>query len=182
MLLLLLIKSSLTIAASRVTYAYSRDGAMPFSSWLSRVNKNTQTPVNAIWFIIGCSGVVGLLMFAGPIVIGAVFSLAVIAQYIAFTIPILLKVTVAGDKFRHGKPSFTCVVARSSNCSLVAGNVLLHITLTEPRDQEAAQNLLADKLVGPWNLGRFSRPIGIIACSWVALFIVSFVHISECYF
>ncbi|KAI9694418.1 MAG: hypothetical protein M1822_000034 [Bathelium mastoideum] len=36
------------IAASRVTFAYARDGCFPFSKYWSRVNKHTQTPVNAV--------------------------------------------------------------------------------------------------------------------------------------
>lgn len=44
----------------------------------------------------------GLLVFAGPVAITAVFSIGAIAQYVAFTFPIFLKL-VAGDKFRPGK-------------------------------------------------------------------------------
>lgn len=44
----------------------------------------------------------GLLMFASPVAIGAVFSIGAIAQYIAFIIPIALRLFVVGDKFRPG--------------------------------------------------------------------------------
>jgi len=92
----------ITVAASRVTYAYSRDGALPFSRYLKIVNPHTLTPVNAVWFVITIGGVLGLLMFASPVAIGAVFSIGAIAQYIAFIIPIALKLFVVGDKFRPG--------------------------------------------------------------------------------
>jgi amino acid transporter len=44
------------VAASRVTFAYARDGCFPASFWIKRVNKHTLTPVNAVWFntTIGC--------------------------------------------------------------------------------------------------------------------------------
>ncbi|KAH8654070.1 amino acid transporter-like protein [Tricladium varicosporioides] len=113
------------VAASRVTFAYSRDGALPFSRWLKIVNKHTKTPANAIWAVIFIGALLGLLMFASPAAIGAVFSMGAIGQYVAFTTPIALKLFVAGDKFRPG----------------------------------------------PWNLGRFSKPVGAVACAFVALMI-----------
>lgn len=117
--------SSCTIASSRVVYAYSRDGALPGSRWWKQVNRHTHTPVNAVWFVLTLAAVLGLLMFASPVAIGAVFSIGAIAQYVAFIFPVALKLFVVGDKFRPG----------------------------------------------PWNLGRWSKPIGVIAVAWVALII-----------
>jgi amino acid transporter len=91
------------VAASRVVFAYSRDGAIPGSRWWSKVNSKTRTPVNSVWFIITIGALLGLLMFASPVAIGAVFSIGAIAQYIAFVTPLALKLFFAGDKFRPGK-------------------------------------------------------------------------------
>ncbi|CAG8960231.1 hypothetical protein HYFRA_00012750 [Hymenoscyphus fraxineus] len=113
------------VSASRVTFAYSRDDALPFSRWLKQVNSRTKTPVNAVWFVLFISALLGLLGFASPVAIGAVFSIGAIAQYIAFIFPIALKLFVVGDRFRPG----------------------------------------------PWHLGRFSKPVGGIACAFVALMI-----------
>ncbi|KAA6412389.1 MAG: amino acid transporter [Lasallia pustulata] len=114
-----------TVASSRVVYAYSRDGALPGSRWLKKVNRITKTPVNAVWFVLTLAALLGLLMFASPVAIGAVFSIGAIAQYVAFVFPVALKLFVVGDKFRPG----------------------------------------------PWHLGRFSKPVGAIACAWVVLII-----------
>src|ERR1700712_4723582 len=38
-------------SASRMTFAFSRDGAIPGSSWLSIVNKTTKVPANAVMFV-----------------------------------------------------------------------------------------------------------------------------------
>jgi len=92
----------ITVASSRVVYAYSRDGALPASRWLKKVNSRTKTPVNAVWFVVAIGCVLGTLMFASPVAIGAVFSIGAIAQYTAFIIPIGLKLFVVGDKFRPG--------------------------------------------------------------------------------
>ncbi|KAF7903996.1 hypothetical protein EAF00_001330 [Botryotinia globosa] len=114
-----------TVVSSRVVYAYSRDGALPGSHWLKQVNPHTKTPVYAVWFVLTLGALLGLLMFASPVAIGAVFSMGAIAQYIAFVFPIALKVFSAKGKFRPG----------------------------------------------PWNLGRFSTLIGVIAVGWVSLII-----------
>jgi len=94
---------SLTVTSSRVVYAYSRDGALPGSRWWKKVNRYTKTPVNAVWFVMTIGALLGLLMFASPVAIGAVFSIGAIAQYIAFAIPIALKLFCARDKFRPGE-------------------------------------------------------------------------------
>jgi amino acid transporter len=62
-----------TIASSRVIFAYSRDGAIPGSRWWSKVNPVTKTPVNSVWFVLAIAAVAGLLGFASPVAIGAVF-------------------------------------------------------------------------------------------------------------
>ena len=92
-----------TVASSRVVYAYSRDGALPGSRWWKQVNKHTNTPVNAVWFVLTVGALLGLLMFASPVAIGAVFSIGAIAQYMAFIFPVALKLFVVGDKFKPGK-------------------------------------------------------------------------------
>ncbi|KAG9231779.1 amino acid transporter-like protein [Amylocarpus encephaloides] len=94
--------TGISISASRVTFAYSRDNALPFSRWLKIVNKHTKTPVNAVWFCQLIGALLSLLMFASPVAIGAVFSIGAIAQYIAFIVPIALKLFVVGDKFKPG--------------------------------------------------------------------------------
>ena len=93
-----------TVASSRVVYAYSRDGALPGSRWLKKVNSRTQTPVNSVWFVLVLGALLALLMFASPVAIGAVFSIGAIAQYVAFTLPIALKLFSARDRFKPGKP------------------------------------------------------------------------------
>ena len=96
----------IVIAASRVTYAYSRDGALPGSKLWRYVDRRTKTPVYAIWFVLGISALLGLLMFASPVAIGAVFSIGAIAQYVAFIFPIFLKLSVAKDRFKPGMWDF----------------------------------------------------------------------------
>ena len=104
-----------------MTYAYARDGCFPLSRYWKQVNPITRTPVNAVWFNVAVGEALLLLIFAGNVAIGALFSVGAIAAFVAFTIPIAIRVFVVGNRFRPG----------------------------------------------PWNLGRFSRPIGYAACAFV---------------
>ncbi|KDQ54539.1 hypothetical protein JAAARDRAFT_209261 [Jaapia argillacea MUCL 33604] len=80
--------SSMVLAASRQSFAFSRDGALPFSGWLYRMNGYTKTPVNTVWFTCAVAIAFGLLAFAGAGAIDAVFAIGVVALYIAYGIPI----------------------------------------------------------------------------------------------
>ena len=43
-----------------------------------------------------------LLILGGPLAVGALFSIGAIAAFVAFTIPIFIRVFVVGDRFRAG--------------------------------------------------------------------------------
>lgn len=113
------------VAASRVTFAYARDGVFPFSKFIATVNKRTRTPVNAV--IVNCSTgcVLLLLIFGGSLAAGALFSIGAIAAFVSFTIPIFIRVLIAPERFHPG----------------------------------------------PWHLGKFSMPIGIVGLVFVALMV-----------
>ncbi|KAF7506213.1 hypothetical protein GJ744_012105 [Endocarpon pusillum] len=90
------------VAASRVTYAYARDGCFPLSRYWRKVNKYTKTPVNAVWFNCTIGILLCLLIFAGEVSILAIFSVGAIACFVAFAIPISLRVFFVGNRFRRG--------------------------------------------------------------------------------
>ncbi|TFK86126.1 APC amino acid permease [Polyporus arcularius HHB13444] len=96
-----LMGSSSLIAASRQVFAFARDGALPFSSVIYRVNPHTQTPVNAVWASVLVALLLGLLAFAGPAANSAIFSLAVAGQYTAFAIPIMCRF-LGGREWKPG--------------------------------------------------------------------------------
>ncbi|MGI8826372.1 MAG: amino acid permease [Chloroflexota bacterium] len=118
--------SSVT-ANSRMIYAFSRDGALPGSSFWHRINKRTRTPTNAIWLATVGAFILGLPYLFNATAYAAVTSIAVIGLYIAYALPVFLRLT-AGDRFQRG----------------------------------------------PWHLGRWSRPIGIIAVLWVVFITILF--------
>jgi amino acid permease (GABA permease) len=92
--------SSVT-ANSRMIYAFSRDGAIPGSAFWHRINPRTRTPTNSIWFAAVGAFILGLPYLWNYTAYAAVTSIAVIGLYIAYGIPILLRLR-AGDNFVRG--------------------------------------------------------------------------------
>jgi len=121
--------SSIT-SASRMMYAFSRDGATPGHRLWRRLNAQ-RVPVYAV-------GAIAVLAFLcafpayfgtnGVVAYAAVTSIATIGLYIAYVIPIYLRLR-EGDAWEPGE----------------------------------------------WNLGRWYRPVGVIAVVWVAFISVLFI-------
>jgi amino acid transporter len=92
-------------SASRMTFAFSRDGAIPGSKMLATVNARTKIPANAVVFVsvIGVIITLPALKSVGgtPVAFYAVVSVAVIGLYLAFLIPIFLRWRL-GDAFEPG--------------------------------------------------------------------------------
>ncbi len=110
---------------SRMIYAFSRDGAVPFSDLWHKLDRG-RTPRNAIIL-----AAVGAFILAIPSVFSftayvAITSIAVIGLYISYVLPILLRLMA-----KDFKP-------------------------------------------GPWHLGAWSRPIGVIAIVWVVFIAILF--------
>ena len=99
-------------SASRMTFAFSRDGAMPGSKFWSKLSPS-KVPANAVMMVAVVSALITLPALvevnlgtaADPLIIPvafyAVVSVAVIGLYLAFAIPIWLR-WKAGDSFVPG--------------------------------------------------------------------------------
>lgn len=92
-------------SASRMCYAFSRDGAVPGSRIWSRVNAR-KIPVNAVLFVAFFGALLTVPAYFPnadglTVAFGAVVSIAVIGLYIAYVIPIFLRWRM-GDSFEPG--------------------------------------------------------------------------------
>jgi amino acid transporter len=95
-------------SASRMTYAFSRDGAIPGSKRWSALTPN-RVPANAVMLVGVCAAIltvpalfkVDINGTPVPLAFYAVTSIAVIGLYLAFAIPIWLRFR-HGDKFEVG--------------------------------------------------------------------------------
>ncbi|CAM5606548.1 MULTISPECIES: amino acid permease [Streptomyces] len=114
-------------AASRMVFAFSRDGALPGSHLWRKVSGRTQTPVAAVWLSVVVACVLALPSLYSATAYNAVTAINVIGITPAYAIPVFLRLR-AGDRFQPG----------------------------------------------PWQLGRWSKPVGWTAVGWVACVTVLF--------
>jgi amino acid transporter len=110
---------------SRMIYAFSRDGAVPGSRLWHSLDSG-RTPRNAILLSATAAFILAVPSVFSDVAYVAVTSIAVIGLYIAYVLPILLR--LFAKDFQHG----------------------------------------------PWHLGAWSRPIGIISVLWVIFISVLF--------
>ena len=95
-------------ANSRMIYAFSRDGALPGSKYWHKINKKTRTPTNSVWLGVALSAIVGAssLYVRGSgagrysTAFFAMTGICVIGLYIAYAIPIYLRLT--NPEFKTG--------------------------------------------------------------------------------
>ncbi len=92
-------------SASRMTFAFSRDGAVPGHNLWRKLGKN-QTPTWAVVFVAVFALVITVPAYKGnhaglPVAFFAVTSISVIGLYIAYTIPVFLRWRM-GDAFEPG--------------------------------------------------------------------------------
>jgi amino acid transporter len=92
-------------SASRMTFAFSRDGAIPGHNLWRRLGKN-RTPTWAVFFVCLFAMIVTIPAYFPnhlgiPVAFFAVTSISVIGLYIAYTIPIFLRWRM-GSKFEAG--------------------------------------------------------------------------------
>ncbi|GAB1200603.1 hypothetical protein APSETT444_009977 [Aspergillus pseudonomiae] len=92
------------IAASRQSWAFSRDGALPFSSFFRKVSKKIRyQPVRMIWGVVVSAVIVGLLSIINSAASNALFSLAVAGNDLAWMMPILCRLVWGQDRFHPGE-------------------------------------------------------------------------------
>lgn len=95
---------SILVAVSRQSLAFSRDGALPFSTYFKHVFKRLgYIPARAVWGCVLVALVLGLLCLIDPAATAAFFSLAVAANKVAWGVPIFCRVVWGGSKFRPGR-------------------------------------------------------------------------------
>jgi amino acid transporter len=92
-------------SASRMTYAFSRDRAIPGWQMWTRLNAR-RTPVGAVLFVVAAALIITLPALWNveegiPVAFFAVVSVTVIGLYIAYVIPIFLRWRI-GDGFKPG--------------------------------------------------------------------------------
>jgi len=109
---------------SRMMYAFSRDGALPASSFFHNVNDRTKTPIRTVWLACTLSFILALPSLGSSVAFAAATSVATIGLYISYGIPIFLRVLnrerfVKGP-FHLGRFSIPVAVAACTWIVLIA--------------------------------------------------------------
>jgi len=94
---------SILVAASRQTWAFSRDGALPFSKFLRPVNMKLGVPIRAVVFDGVLAIFIGLLVLVDAAAAQALFSLAPASNGLAWMLPIACRhIWFDKDAFKPG--------------------------------------------------------------------------------
>ncbi|ROW10900.1 hypothetical protein VPNG_05362 [Cytospora leucostoma] len=98
---------SITVAASRQMWAFSRDGALPFSSFFRPISKTFgYIPFRTVWGAVFAAIILGLLCLIASAAASALFSLAVAGNNLAWLVPIFSRAVWSREKFTPG-PFYT---------------------------------------------------------------------------
>jgi amino acid transporter len=92
-------------SASRMTFAFSRDGAVPGHNLWRRLGKN-RTPTWSVFFVVLFGLIITIPAYfpnkiGTPVAFIAVTTLSTVGLYIAYTLPVFLRLRM-GDRFKAG--------------------------------------------------------------------------------
>jgi amino acid transporter len=110
-------------SASRMVYAFARDGGLPFSPALRRVSPRWRTPVGAIWLVAGLA----VAFTAYTPMYNALAAVCAIFLYVSYVLPAALGLYAHGRTWTH---------------------------------------------MGPWDLGRWYRPLAALCVLGCAVLLV----------
>jgi len=110
-------------SASRMAFAFARDGGLPFSKTLRAVHPDLKTPVAAIWAVSGAS----FLFTVYSPVYSTITAVCTISLYISYVLPIAIGFVVYRRSWKQ---------------------------------------------MGPWDLGRWFRPLALVSVLYCTMLIV----------
>jgi len=136
---------SITVAASRQTWAFSRDGALPFSSFFRPISKKFgYIPLRCVWGCVFLAAILGLLCLIASAAASALFSLAVAGNNLAWGTPIFCRVVWGQHKFVPGPfytgDRFSRPIAWAAIVFLVFGIILAMFPVGGPNPDPESMN------------------------------------------
>jgi amino acid transporter len=139
-------------SASRMMYAFARDGGLPFSRPLRRVSQRWQTPVTAVW----TTAALGLASTLYAPAYSTLTTACVILLYISYVMPTLVGLRALGRTWTHFGPfQLGAVGYRVAAVVSVAGVAVLTWIGVQPPNEKALTVTAATALVllAAWWLG-----------------------------
>jgi amino acid transporter len=118
-------------SSSRMTFAFARDGGLPFSNWLRRVSPHTKSPSVAVWMSAVISA--AFTIFVPYTTIAAI---CVVLLYISYVIPVMAGFLAYGRTWTRFGPWQLGVWYRPLAILAVLGcGFLIVIGIQPPNDQ-----------------------------------------------
>jgi amino acid transporter len=146
--------SSVQGAGSRLAFSFARDGALPASTWISKVNQRFRTPVNALVAGAAVTILFVLLVFYSPThdkkilfitypaninALVSLVSFGVSGIYLSFLLTVIGALVarsrgwIPEGRFRMGRWGMTVTVLAAVYLGLMLVNVVAPTGLTSPR-------------------------------------------------
>jgi len=91
-----------TTAASRATWAFARDGAIPGSKLWRTVNTKLDVPFNAMMLSMAVQLALGLIYFGAPVAFNAFSGVGVICLTLSYAVPILISLLRGRSHVKEG--------------------------------------------------------------------------------
>jgi choline transport protein len=95
---------SIMTTSSRMTYAFARDGGLPFSRQLAKVHPTLDLPLNALLATVGCVVVFGCIFLGSSSAFNAIVSASVVALGITYAIPPAINCLQGRSKLPDARP------------------------------------------------------------------------------
>ncbi|KAL1409320.1 hypothetical protein Q8F55_003301 [Vanrija albida] len=92
-----------TTAASRCTWAFSRDGAIPGSKWWRQVHPKLDVPLNAMMLSMAIQIILGVIYFGSPAAFNAFSGVGVICLTSSYAVPILVSMIDGRQRVKTGQ-------------------------------------------------------------------------------
>ena len=134
-----------TTAASRCTWAFARDGAIPGAKWWKTVDRRLDVPVNAMMLSMVVQILLGVIYFGSTAAFNAFSGVGVICLTVSYACPIA--VSLLGGRAHIKKSASFNLGALGTVCNVVALGTLLSLFPLLPTfglDKESRELMEAD--------------------------------------
>lgn len=91
-----------TTAASRCTWAFARDGAIPGSKWWKQINYKLDVPFNAMMLSMVIQIILGIIYFGSTAAFNAFSGVGVICLTTSYAVPIATSLIGGRKHIKHG--------------------------------------------------------------------------------
>lgn len=135
----------LMASTSRTLWAFARDGAPPFSHWLSQISPRFKVPTNSVICVFGLLAILGLLNIVSTTAFTAVLSLTVESLALSYLNPIVMLIyrrIRSPEDLEYGPWKLPNIISLGSGVIAVLYNSYICIFLIFPPFQPVtAQNM-----------------------------------------